>query len=57
MKNVAAVFVHINFELCCLIVGEIVFQPTQLSGFVLNAIGKVKAMLITMCSLKECAVE
>ena len=51
MKNVAAVCVHIYFELCCLIVGEIVFQPTQLSGFVLN--GKVKVMLITMCSLKS----
>ena len=51
MKNVAAVCVHIYFELCRLIVGEIVFQPTQLSGFVLN--GKVKVMLITMCSLKS----
>ena len=51
MKNVAAAVVRICFELCCLIVGETFFQPTQLSGFVLN--GKVKVMLITMCSLKS----
>ena len=44
----------IYFELFCLIVGETFFQPTQLtqlSGFVLN--GKVRVMLITMCSLKS----
>ena len=49
MKDVAAAVVRIYFELCCLIVGETFFQPTQLSSFVLN--GKVKVMLITMCSL------
>ena len=49
VKNVAAAVVRIYFELCCLIVGETFFQPTQLSGFVLN--GKVKVMLLTMCSL------
>ena len=53
VKNVAAAVVRIYFELCCLIVGETFFQPTQLSGFVLN--GKVKVMLITMCSLGVCS--
>ena len=34
MKNLAAnVCASIYFELCCLIVGETFFQPTQLSGF------------------------
>ena len=51
VKDVAAAVVRIYFELCCLIVGETFFQPTQLSGFVLN--GKVKVMLITICSLKS----
>ena len=50
MKDVAAAVVRIYFELCCLIVGETFFQPTQLSGFVLN--GKVKVMLITMCCVR-----
>ena len=51
VKNVAAAVVRIYFELCCLIVGVTFFQPTQLSGCVLN--GKVKVMLITMCSLNS----
>ena len=36
VKDVAAAVVRIYFELCCLIVGETFFQPTQLSGFVLR---------------------
>ena len=51
VKDVAAAVVCIYFELFCLIVGETFFQPTQLSGFVLN--GKVKVILITICSLKS----
>ena len=51
-EGCSSICVHIYFELRCLIVGEIYFfQPTQLSGFVLN--GKVKVMLITICSLKS----
>ena len=49
----ATVCASIYFELRCLIVGETFFQPTQLSGLLLN--GEVKVMLITMCSLRVCS--
>ena len=50
----SSLYVHrsIYFELCCLIVGEIVFQPSDpAERFVLN--GKVNELVITVCSLRR----